>query len=231
MRRRLPGSALPCSLGCPGGGGTRATPCRTARSLPYAQPAPSAPCSLQPSPCHLSLQTEGTRALAESRVRARLCVAWPPGSFLLLLWLSPAWPTKPAASTPAAAGALLARDTPRRPQLQEAETCRHPPTLFLSRARQEQWMPMHSKGSAFMPHQRAGGGAGRSGGTCPELAEPLPSPCVARGCFADAVSSPVPTHSICPCNYPTQTLASCHLTGPISPTFFSLSLCERGHTA
>lgn len=92
-------------------------------------------------------------------------------------------------------------------------------------------MPVPSEGSAFMPHQRVGGGAGRTGGTCPALAEPLPSPCVARGCFADVVSSLAPTRSISPCNYPTQTLASCHLTGPISPTVFSLSRCERGHTA
>ena len=203
---------------------------RTACRLLFAQPAPlsallSAPLALP------SLHAEGTQALPESLCKAWLCASGPRGSFLLPPPLSPPWPSKPAASTPMASGALLATESPRQPLPEEAESCRHPPTLFLSRARQERRMPALAEGSAFMPGWRVRGGAGRAGGTWPAAAEPLPPPCVAWGCFADAVSSPAPTCSISPCNYPAWMLASCHLMGRMSPAVFSLSRCVRGHAA
>lgn len=210
---------------------------RTACCSPSAQPAPlsaqlSAPLAL-PS---LRMHPEGTQALAASPCRARLCVSQPRGSFLLPPGLSPPWPSKPAAGSPAAGRALLAREAPRRPLPEEAESRRHPPTLFpsraeQSRAKQERRMPALSQGGAFMPGWRAWGGAGHAGGTWPVAAEARPPPCVARGCFADAVSSPAPTRSISPCNYPARTLASCHQMGQMSPAVFSLSRCVRGHAA
>lgn len=116
--------------------------------------------------------------------------------------LSPPWLSKAAASTPAAGRALLPREAPRRPLPQQAEPHAHPPTLVLSRARQEQRMAALAEGSAFMPGQPARGGAGHAGGTWPAPAEPLPPPGLARGSFADAASSPAPTRSISPGNYP-----------------------------
>lgn len=92
-------------------------------------------------------------------------------------------------------------------------------------------MPALGQASAFMLLQRTWGGAGHAGGTWPVATKPLPPPCVARGCFADAVSSAAPTRSISPCNYPARTLASCHLMGQMSPAVFSLSRCVRGHAA
>ena len=69
-------------------------------------------------------------------------------------------------------------------------------------------MPVLAEGSAFMLGRQAWGGAGCAGGTCSAVAEPLPPPCVARGCFADAMSLPDPTRSISACNYHARTLAS-----------------------
>ena len=195
-------------------------------ALPAACPLPSQPPS---APC--SPHTEGTQAVPESLCRASLCPSQPRASFLPPPRLSAPWPSKPAASTPAAVRALLAREAPRRPLPQEAEARRHPLTLVLSRARQEWRMPALAEGSAFMRGRRAWGGAGRAGGTWLAAAEPLPPPCMARGSFADAVSSPAPTRSISPCNYPAGTLASCHLMGQMSPAVFSLSRCVRGHAA